>query len=180
MEVSEGPVSAVKSGSSMPESVVDTIAREPFSGQGKEALKDVAFGSISGIVGKFIEYPFDTVKVRLQSQPDRLPPLYTGPLDCFKQALRRDGFVGLYRGISAPLVGAAVETSGLFFSVRDQRSKSLQFEPPLIWNLVSARSGCPEGNHAPANSRLIYVGTAVLRCCVRRFHVLASDTNRAC
>jgi hypothetical protein len=180
MEVSEGPVSAVKSGSSMPESVVDTIAREPFSGQGKEALKDVAFGSISGIVGKFIEYPFDTVKVRLQSQPDRLPPLYTGPLDCFKQALRRDGFVGLYRGISAPLVGAAVETSGLFFSVRDQRSKSLQFGPPLIWNLVSARSGCPEGNHAPSNSRLIYVGTAVLRCCVWRFHVLASDTNRAC
>lgn len=102
----------------MPESVVDTIAREPLSGQGKEALKDVTFGSISGIVGKFIEYPFDTVKVRLQSQPDRLPPLYTGPLDCFKQALRRDGFIGLYRGISAPLVGAAVETSGLFFSYR--------------------------------------------------------------
>jgi len=161
-------------------SVVDTIRRGPFSGQGKEALKDAAFGSISGIVGKFIEYPFDTVKVRLQSQPDRLPPLYTGPLDCFKQALRRDGFIGLYRGISAPLVGAAVETSGLFFSVRDQRSKSLQFGPPLIWNLVSARSGCPEGNHAPANSRLTYVSTAVLWRCIWRFHVLASDTNRAC
>ena len=85
--------------------------------QGLEALKDIVYGSTAGIVGKFIEYPFDTVKVRLQSQPDGLPLRYTGPLDCFKQSFRQDGFAGLYRGISAPLVGAAVETSSLFFSV---------------------------------------------------------------
>jgi mitochondrial ornithine carrier protein len=53
--------------------------------------------------------------VRLQSQPDTLPLRYTGPLDCFRQSLRADGFLGLYRGISAPLVGAALETSSLFF-----------------------------------------------------------------
>ncbi|KAF2204192.1 mitochondrial carrier [Delitschia confertaspora ATCC 74209] len=87
-------------------------------GQGEEALKDVVCGSIAGIVGKYIEYPFDTVKVRLQSQPDYLPLQYTGPLDCFKQSLKRDGFIGIYRGISAPLVGAAVENSCLFFSYR--------------------------------------------------------------
>jgi ornithine carrier protein len=86
--------------------------------QGLEALKDIVYGSTAGIVGKFIEYPFDTVKVRLQSQPDGVPLRYSGPLDCFKQSLRQDGFGGLYRGISAPLVGAAVETSSLFFSVR--------------------------------------------------------------
>lgn len=86
--------------------------------QGKEAAKDIVFGSIAGIVGKFIEYPFDTVKVRLQSQPDGLPPQYKGPLDCFRQSWRADGLLGLYRGISAPLFGAAVETSSLFFSVR--------------------------------------------------------------
>lgn len=85
--------------------------------QGKEALKDIVFGSAAGMVGKYIEYPFDTVKVRLQSQPDHLPLRYAGPLDCFKQSLRNDGFLGIYRGISAPLVGAAVETSSLFFSV---------------------------------------------------------------
>ena len=85
--------------------------------QGVEALKDIVYGSTAGIVGKFIEYPFDTVKVRLQSQPDGLPLRYSGPLDCFKQSFRQDGFAGLYRGISAPLVGAAVETSSLFFSV---------------------------------------------------------------
>lgn len=88
------------------------------AGQGTEAVKDVIFGSIAGIIGKTIEYPFDTVKVRLQSQPDYLPLRYTGPLDCFRQSFRAEGLSGLYRGISAPLVGAAIETSSLFFSYR--------------------------------------------------------------
>lgn len=85
--------------------------------QAQDALKDILFGSTAGIAGKFVEYPFDTVKVRLQSQPDHLPLRYTGPVDCFRQSFRQDGFLGIYRGISAPLVGAAIETSSLFFSV---------------------------------------------------------------
>ncbi|GAB7347995.1 hypothetical protein MBLNU459_g5493t1 [Dothideomycetes sp. NU459] len=90
----------------------------PSSQQARAALKDIAFGSIAGVAGKFVEYPFDTVKVRLQSQPDHLPLRYTGPLDCFRKSLSQDGVSGLYRGISAPLFGAAVETSSLFFSYR--------------------------------------------------------------
>jgi ornithine carrier protein len=93
------------------------IVTERAPGQGEEALKDIACGSTAGVVGKFIEYPFDTVKVRLQSQPDNVPLRYTGPLDCFKKSLQREGFTGIYRGISAPLVGAAVESSSLFFTV---------------------------------------------------------------
>lgn len=69
-------------------------------------------------MGKYIEYPFDTVKVRLQSQPDNQPLRYKGPLDCFRQSIKADGFMGLYRGITAPLVGAAAETSSLFFFER--------------------------------------------------------------
>ncbi|KAL2199317.1 mitochondrial carrier domain-containing protein [Corynascus similis CBS 632.67] len=80
-----------------------------------EAIEDIVYGSVAGVVGKYIEYPFDTVKVRLQSQPDHLPLQYRGPLDCFRQSIRADGFLGLYRGISAPLVGAALENSSLFF-----------------------------------------------------------------
>ncbi|KAK1241539.1 hypothetical protein MKX08_001513 [Trichoderma sp. CBMAI-0020] len=79
-----------------------------------EAAEDIIYGSVAGIAGKYIEYPFDTVKVRLQSQPDHLPLRYTGPLDCFRQSIKSDGLRGLYRGISAPLFGAAAETSSLF------------------------------------------------------------------
>lgn len=87
-----------------------------------EAIEDITYGSVAGVVGKYIEYPFDTVKVRLQSQPDHLPLRYTGPLDCFRQSIRADGFLGLYRGISAPLVGAALENSSLFFWERIGRN----------------------------------------------------------
>ncbi|KAI1381722.1 mitochondrial carrier [Hypoxylon crocopeplum] len=103
---------------------VDTMATKPSQipahkrSAAMEAVEDIIYGSIAGIVGKYIEYPFDTVKVRLQSQPDHLPLRYTGPLDCFRQSIKADGFLGLYRGISAPLFGAAAETSCLFFFER--------------------------------------------------------------
>jgi mitochondrial ornithine carrier protein len=89
-----------------------------LSSQSREAAKDILFGSIAGVIGKAIEYPFDTVKVRLQAQPSTGPLTYSGPLDCLRQSVRQDGFLGLYRGISPPLFGAAVETASLFFSVR--------------------------------------------------------------
>ncbi|KAF2481419.1 mitochondrial carrier domain-containing protein [Neohortaea acidophila] len=95
-----------------------TTARLQPTSQGVEALKDIAFGSIAGIAGKVVEYPFDTVKVRLQSQPDHVPLQYKGPLDCFRQSVRQDGFRGLYRGVSAPFAGAAAETACLFWSYR--------------------------------------------------------------
>ncbi|KAK0933480.1 mitochondrial ornithine carrier protein [Friedmanniomyces endolithicus] len=93
-----------------------TIAITKVQEQSSEALKDIAFGSLAGTVGKIVEYPFDTVKVRLQSQPDHLPLRYTGPLDCFRQSMNQEGLRGLYRGVSAPLVGAAAETACLFWS----------------------------------------------------------------
>ncbi|KAI9808056.1 MAG: hypothetical protein M1826_004373 [Phylliscum demangeonii] len=62
--------------------------------------------------------PFDTIKVRLQLQPAGRPLRYQGPLDCIRQLFREEGMRGLYRGVSAPLVGAAIETSSLFFSYR--------------------------------------------------------------
>lgn len=90
---------------------------------------------IAGTAGKIVEYPFDTIKVRLQSQPTTPPFLYSGPWDCFRQSVSQsssssspnnhgggrsggDGIRGLYRGLSAPLFGAAIETSSLFFSYR--------------------------------------------------------------
>ncbi|KAI5300260.1 hypothetical protein KEM56_002606 [Ascosphaera pollenicola] len=91
---------------------------QPTENPSLEAVKDVVYGSIAGIAGKLIEYPFDTIKVRLQSQPSGLPLQYHGPLDCFQQSFRHGGIYSLYRGIGAPMFGAAVETSGLFFSYR--------------------------------------------------------------
>ncbi|KAK4962268.1 mitochondrial ornithine carrier protein [Elasticomyces elasticus] len=140
-----------------------TTRVESPPGRTAEALKDVTFGSIAGIVGKFVEYPFDTVKVRLQSQPDHLPLRYTGPLDCFRQSLKRDGFFGLYRGISAPLVGAALETSSLFFSYRLAQdllqTTILQSTDPLP---ISALVAC--GAMSGAFTSLLLTPIELIKC----------------
>lgn len=98
------------------------ITAPPTQSQTLEAIKDIVFGSTAGVLGKFVEYPFDTIKVRLQSQStSSLGPLHLhGPLEAFASAWRspEGPLKDLYRGISAPLFGAAVETSSLFFSYR--------------------------------------------------------------
>jgi mitochondrial ornithine carrier protein len=102
--------------------------------QGLEALKDVVYGSTAGVLGKFIEYPFDTVKVRLQSQKVSTASTgLSGPLDAFAAAFRapEGPLANLYRGISAPLVGAAVETSCLFFSYRIAQDAIVSLSPSL-------------------------------------------------
>jgi mitochondrial ornithine carrier protein len=84
----------------------------PARKSGSNALRDISTGIVGGIVSKFVEYPFDTIKVRLQSQSH----LYAGPVDCFKKSLARDGVAGFYRGLSAPVAGAAAENASLFWS----------------------------------------------------------------
>lgn len=75
-------------------------------------LKDVAYGAVSGIIGKFVEFPFDTIKVRLQSSQE-FSKLST--LETIKRTYEREGFFnGFYKGIKAPLVGACMETAVLF------------------------------------------------------------------
>ncbi|KAG0243655.1 mitochondrial carrier domain-containing protein [Mortierella sp. GBAus27b] len=88
-----------------------------ISEKNEQSLKDLAFGSIAGVAGKIVEFPFDTIKVRLQTQPlDH--PIFKGPLDCFRQTIRNEGFFGLYNGLSSPLVGAMLENAVLFVGYR--------------------------------------------------------------
>ncbi|KAJ1920423.1 mitochondrial ornithine carrier protein, partial [Tieghemiomyces parasiticus] len=77
--------------------------------------RTIFYGSVSGMAAKLVEYPFDTVKVRLQAQPaDR--PWYRGPMHCFTSTLQHEGLRGFYRGVASPLLGAMVENSVLFYT----------------------------------------------------------------
>ncbi|CAG8631109.1 722_t:CDS:2 [Paraglomus brasilianum] len=87
----------------------------------EQGFYNTVFGSIAGMVGKLVEYPFDTVKVRLQAQPlDK--PTFDGPLDCFKKTIKREGLEGLYRGLSSPMVGAMLENAMLFVTYKHIQS----------------------------------------------------------
>ncbi|KAJ1898671.1 mitochondrial ornithine carrier protein [Kickxella alabastrina] len=74
-------------------------------------LQDLAFGSLAGMMGKFVEYPFDTVKVRLQTSA-----AFSGTIDCLRQTWHNEGPQGFYRGLTSPLVGAMAENALAFYS----------------------------------------------------------------
>ncbi|XP_065183523.1 mitochondrial substrate carrier family protein G-like [Sycon ciliatum] len=75
--------------------------------------KDVVAGTCGGIAICLVGHPFDTLKVRLQTQPTD-HPLYSGLFDCFKKTLKWEGMGGLYRGVGSPLVGQMFFRATLF------------------------------------------------------------------
>lgn len=81
-------------------------------------IKYFLSGGFGGICTVLAGHPLDTIKVRLQTMP--IPaagqkPLYTGTLDCAKQTIAREGFRGLYKGMSAPMTGVAPIFAMSFF-----------------------------------------------------------------
>ncbi|KAK4294080.1 hypothetical protein Pmani_033267 [Petrolisthes manimaculis] len=70
--------------------------------------KDFLAGGFGGMCLVAAGHPLDTIKVRLQTQPTPGPGeklLYAGTLDCALKTVRNEGFLGLYKGMAAPLVG---------------------------------------------------------------------------
>ena len=100
----------------VPKHFVHSVNEEGNKGKLSQATKDIAFGSIAGMVAKYFEHPFDLVKVRLQTQAADQPPRYKGAFDCFRQTYVKEGIRGLYRGISMPVFGATLENACLFFT----------------------------------------------------------------
>ncbi|CCK69573.1 uncharacterized protein KNAG_0C04720 [Huiozyma naganishii CBS 8797] len=98
------------------------MAEEHSINNENSALKDIMNGSIAGAIGKFIEYPFDTVKVRLQTQGSSIFPT---TWSCIRYTYRNEGvWNGFFQGIGSPLFGAALENATLFVSY-NQTSKLL-------------------------------------------------------
>jgi len=89
-------------------------------------VKDFLAGTAGGCAGKFIEYPFDTVKVRLQvGGAGGFGGAELSAMGVVKSTLRTTGVRGLYRGMAVPLAGTVAETSCLFTA--NGQAKALLF-----------------------------------------------------
>ncbi|PIK40743.1 putative mitochondrial carnitine/acylcarnitine carrier protein [Apostichopus japonicus] len=66
-------------------------------------VKNFLAGGFGGVCLVGAGHPLDTIKVRLQTQPN--PPLYSGAFDCGKQIVMKESFFGLYKGMLAPILG---------------------------------------------------------------------------
>jgi solute carrier family 25 carnitine/acylcarnitine transporter 20/29 len=63
-------------------------------------------GVLSGCTKLAVGHPFDTLKVRMQTEG--LHGRFRGPLDCMLQTLRSEGITAFYKGASLPLLGWSV------------------------------------------------------------------------
>ncbi|MFS7942929.1 putative mitochondrial carrier domain superfamily [Helianthus anomalus] len=71
-----------------------------------EVAKYLTAGTIGGAAQLIVGHPFNTIKVKLQSQPTPPTgqlPRYSGVIDAVKQTLAAEGARGLYKGMGAPL-----------------------------------------------------------------------------
>ncbi|KAM0059796.1 putative mitochondrial carrier domain superfamily [Helianthus debilis subsp. tardiflorus] len=103
-----------------------------------DVAKDLASGTVGGVAQLVVGHPFDTIKVKLQSQPTPLPgelPKYSGAIDAVKKTVAAEGAGGLYKGMGAPLATVAA-FNALLFSVRGQMETLLRSSPgaPLTVN----------------------------------------------
>ncbi|KAE9607025.1 hypothetical protein Lal_00025857 [Lupinus albus] len=96
-----------------------------------DVAKDLTAGTVGGAAQLVTGHPFDTIKVKLQSQPTPLPgqlPKYSGAIDAVKQTIAAEGPRGLYKGMGAPLATVAA-LNAVLFSVRGQMEALLRSHP---------------------------------------------------
>ncbi|ESN92689.1 hypothetical protein HELRODRAFT_164778 [Helobdella robusta] len=99
----------------------------------RRTAKNSVSGTISGIAGCIVGHPFDTLKVRLQTQPVHAP-IYNGLIDCFMKTLKWEGIGGLYKGVGSPIVGQMFFRATLFTSFYQLKTK-MQIQ------IIRAKSG---------------------------------------
>ncbi|KAF1804169.1 mitochondrial carrier domain-containing protein [Mucor lusitanicus] len=76
--------------------------------------QDLIAGTIGGWAQVVVGHPPDTIKVRLQTQPN--PPIYSGAMDCVRKLIKEEGPKGLYRGVMSPLAGIGFCNAVMFMA----------------------------------------------------------------
>jgi len=94
-------------------------------------------GGVGGLFSLVVGYPFDTVKVRLQSSKN----CYKNGWDCFNKILRTDGSTALFRGISG-LAATSIPRFALLFYTNSLGRSFLQSHAPSYNSTSHIIGGC--------------------------------------
>jgi len=75
-------------------------------------MRNFIGGYASGMALVLVGHPFDTVKVRLQTEG--AGGRFSGPISCLVQTVKHEGIRGLYKGVTPPLFATGVINSIMF------------------------------------------------------------------
>ncbi|KAJ3214434.1 hypothetical protein HDU67_001674 [Dinochytrium kinnereticum] len=84
-----------------------------------ERIIGLPAGILSGATKLLVGHPFDTVKVRMQTEGGF--GRFKGPLDCLLQTIRKEGFRALYKGATPPLIGWSLMDSTQMLTLTNLR-----------------------------------------------------------
>lgn len=138
-----------------------------------DVAKDLTAGTVGGVAQLLVGHPFDTIKVKLQSQPpasSSSPAKYSGAIDAVKQTLAHEGPRGLYKGMGAPLATVAA-FNAVLFTARGQMESLLRSESgaPLT---IAQQTVCGAG--AGVAVSFLACPTELIKCRLQAQSVLAS------
>jgi len=102
----QGPITSQLLESQPPSPRVSSVDQARVS-----PLANLLAGGAGGLLSLVVGHPFDTVKVRLQTSA-----AYSGAWQCFRQLVRQEGFLSLYRGMGGLAVFAIPRFSLLFYT----------------------------------------------------------------
>lgn len=138
-----------------------------------DAAKDLISGTVGGTAMLISGHPFDTIKVKLQSQPVPRPgqqPQYVGAMDAVKQTIAKEGFRGLFKGMGAPLATVAA-CNAVLFTARGQMEALFRVEPGLPLS-VGQQVACGAG--AGVAVSFLTCPTELIKCRLQAQSALAT------
>ncbi|KAL0486651.1 mitochondrial substrate carrier family protein L [Acrasis kona] len=97
----------------------------------KEAVFGFACGVLYGITSPLVGQPLDTVKTKMQAQGGYMSG---GMVGTFKNVIRNEGVLALYKGLLPPLVGSAIFRS-IQFGVYNSAYANLKTVPGMTTNI---------------------------------------------
>lgn len=143
-----------------------------------EVVKDLTAGTVGGAAQLIVGHPFDTIKVKLQSQPAPIPgelPKFSGAMDAVKQTIAAEGPRGLYKGMGAPLATVAA-FNAVLFTVRGQMEALLRSEPGVALT-VQQQVICGAG--AGVAVSFLACPTELIKCRLQAQSALAGSSKSA-
>ena len=77
-------------------------------------------GAIAGLTSAILGYPFDTIKTRMQVNN------YGNSKNIFINTVKNEGFISLYRGISAPLITTTFKRSYQYYLFEEMKKRQVK------------------------------------------------------
>ena len=105
-----------------------------------DPVHDFVAGTCAGIALTIVGHPFDTIKVRLQTEST----LFRNGYDCLKQTITNEGILALYKGMSGPMSTIPLVNALTFWAYGQAKDvlHKFQLEPqPLNILQISACGG---------------------------------------